>query len=245
MIVQMLDYTGKGADYPDAAAARLLISAKNTRLLGNLSVMDFIHSGNEPLDLEEEEILEYISNTIPSSWEFVHYTFLIKNVSRAFTHQLVRTRTASFAQQSMRVTDMSDFEFIYPKIMGEHQETALHYILGEIGETYYRQLESGMSIEDARGILPTNISTNIMVNMSLRTVVETVKKRSNIRVQGEYREFVETLKERVYEVHPWTDKFFKEDVYHINSIQSKLDALKVSKEDQIEIQKHIDKLRGF
>jgi thymidylate synthase ThyX len=51
--------------------------------------------------------LDYISKTIRSSWEFVDYTFQITGVTRAFTHQFVRTRTGSYAQQSQRSVDMS------------------------------------------------------------------------------------------------------------------------------------------
>ena len=47
--------------------------------------------------------LDYMSKTIPSSWEFVDYTFMIEDVTRALTHQLVRTRTASYAQQTMQI----------------------------------------------------------------------------------------------------------------------------------------------
>ena len=69
-----------------------------------------------------------MANTIPSSWEFVDYTFLVTGVSRAYTHQQVRTRAASYAQQTMRVLNMGEFDYIYtqrnledPKAMASSQ----------------------------------------------------------------------------------------------------------------------------
>jgi hypothetical protein len=59
-----------------------------------------------PQDRVLEE-LDYIAKTIRSSWEMVDYTFQITGVTRAFTHQFVRTRTGSYAQQSQRSVDMS------------------------------------------------------------------------------------------------------------------------------------------
>jgi thymidylate synthase ThyX len=61
---------------------------------------------------EKQKELKYVFGTIGSSWEFVDYIFLITGVSRAFTHELVRTRQASYAQQSMRAVNMEDFSFI-------------------------------------------------------------------------------------------------------------------------------------
>ncbi len=79
-------------------AAELLIFTKSTRLNMSPGLMDEIMSWSEDKKLAE---LEYMAATIPSSWEFVDYVFMIEGVSRAFTHQFVRSRNASYAQQTM------------------------------------------------------------------------------------------------------------------------------------------------
>jgi len=105
MEVNLIDYTGMG--HPDChRAARLLVYTKNTRLEQGEDTRAAIEALTKA---ELEDQLAYIANTIRSSWEFVDYTFEIIGVTRAFTHQFVRTRTASYAQQSQRAIDMSEF----------------------------------------------------------------------------------------------------------------------------------------
>ncbi len=81
-------------------AENLLIFTKATRLTLSPGLLDEIRSRPQEDKMRE---LEYMANTIPSSWEFVDYVFLVEGVSRAYTHQQVRTRAASYAQQTMRV----------------------------------------------------------------------------------------------------------------------------------------------
>lgn len=163
---------------------------------------------------DEEKIreLEYMANTIPSSWEFVDYTFMIEGVTRAFTHQLVRTRNASFAQQTMRVLDVSTgpgWDYLTGPTITENKEATTIYKTGMnvIDNCYKCLIENGAKIEDARGILPTNILTNIVMKINMRNFVELVHKRSSPRVQGEYRDVLEAMKEAVTEVHPWISMF--------------------------------------
>ena len=200
MRFSMIDYTGKGLG--EGYAAKLLGFAKNTRLMRS---SDF--NETEPPTTEE---IKAIASTIPSAWEFLHYTFLLEDVTRAFTHQLVRTRTASYAQQTMRVLPMEDFGYKVPEKISGDPDTELTYerAMWRTNKDYQSLLDKGAAPEDARGILPTNICTNILVSMNLRTVVETVRKRSSPRVQGEYREFVERLQDEVIDVHPFTGHFF-------------------------------------
>ena len=208
MKITMVDYTGRGYTDPARYAANILIFSKNTRLLNQnaqLRLAEIVTMG----DSEVKEELKYISRSIPSSWEFISYTFLIQEVTRAFTHQLVRCRHASYAQQSMRVTDMEGFTY---REMDERQpyraKDEYKDAMVDISEAYRLMLHKGASVEEARGVLPTNIHTNILVGMNLRTIVELVRKRSSARVQGEYREFVELLQESIQEVHPFTRDFF-------------------------------------
>jgi thymidylate synthase ThyX len=79
--VTLINYT------PDALET--LIFTKNTRLRMSATGLDEIREWPEEKKAKE---LEYMKNTIQSSWEFVDYVFLISDVTRAFTHQLVRHR---------------------------------------------------------------------------------------------------------------------------------------------------------
>lgn len=188
-------------------AENLLIFTKSTRLNMSPGLMDDIRTWPEERKLKE---LEYMSKTIPSSWEFVDYTFLVEGVSRAYTHQQVRTRAASYAQQSMRVTNQSDFGYVYTENNQKDgaAEIEINECLDFIKKTYDTLIRLGQATEDARGILPTNIATNIVCKFNLRTFVDLAKARTGGRTQGEYQRVVNAMVDEVLKVHPWTELFF-------------------------------------
>lgn len=204
--VKLIDYTGHGTPDPARHAANLLVFTKNTRL--EMKPGGFEEVQKKPWS-EIEDQLKYMANTIPSSWEFVGYTFLITDVTRGFTHQLVRTRTASFAQQTMRVLDVSGFTYGVGPTVGEDEQRMRVYgsAMETIGGAYQWLISNGAKIEDARGVLPTNIHTNIVCHMNLRTLADMFRKRASSRTQGEYRDIAEQMKRAVMEAHPWTELF--------------------------------------
>ena len=211
--VTLLDYTGKGTTDPSDYAAGILIMSRSTRLTMSPGLLEQILEQPKSWKMEE---LSKASMTIPSSWEFVGYTFLIEGVTRAFTHQFVRTRTASYAQQTMRVLNVSDGPGWTAKkgpTVAQDKGASERWdrLMNEIDSAYREMISSGVSIEDARGVLPTNICTNIMAFMNMRTFVELVRKRSSLRVQAEYREVLAKMVERVREVHEWIDIFVNSD----------------------------------
>lgn len=185
-------------------AAELLIFTKSTRLTMSPGLFEEIKSWPDDKKMAE---LQYMANTIPSSWEFVDYVFMIEGVSRAFTHQFVRTRNASYAQQTMRVLNMCDFEYVYTERNDEHAREEIKFCMGVVKDTYRRLIESGQPAEDARGILPTNIATNIVAKFNLRTLSELAKSRTGGRTQNEYQRVMQAMVEAVVAVHPWAEMF--------------------------------------
>lgn len=191
---------------PDAMD--LLIFTKRTRLEMDPNGLEAVRA----LSMEEKLAeLEYMANTIPSSWEFVDYTFLVTGVSRAYTHQQVRTRSASYAQQTMRVLDMSKgYEYVHTeRNKSDPRAMALIGLANlNIAHAYSELIKIGQPVEDARGILPTNIATNIVCKFNLRTMAELARSRSGGRTQGEYQAVVKSMIDAVLDVHPWAEKFF-------------------------------------
>lgn len=246
MKVTLVEFTGKGTVNPEWRAVDLLLFTKNTRLNMSPALLDDIRCWPEEKKLEE---LEYMANTIPSSWEFCHYTFLIEGVTRAFTHQFVRTRTNSFAQQTMRVLDVSEgrgWDYLAgPSIKKDPMLTAIYeQEMEDIALTYKDLIAKGAAIEDARGVLPTNILTNIVVDTSLRTFVETVQKRSSPRTQGEYRDVLEAMKAEVKKVHPWIDIFLNRTASQaIEDLQAMINASIEDRDERTKATKLLDQLR--
>lgn len=187
-------------------AAELLIFTKSTRLTLSPGLFDEIRAWPQERKMEE---LRYIANTIPSSWEFVDYVFLIEGVSRAFTHQFVRTRNASYAQQTMRVLDMGAYDYVFTeRNLADPKAVAIIRATNEVIRSAYNQLlEAGQPAEDARGILPTNIATNIVAKFNLRTLSELAKSRTGGRTQREYQCVMQRMVDAVLAVHPWAEAF--------------------------------------
>ena len=198
MKVSLINYTTDAVD--------LLIFTKQTRLNLSPGLLDEIRAWPAAKKMEE---LAYMARTIPSSWEFVDYTFLIEGVSRAFTHQFVRSRSGSYAQQSMRVTNVGDFDYIYTKRNRESEDAAyeIQHVLGWIKHAYKELIRRGQPIEDARGILPTNIATNIVAKFNLRAFSDLARSRSGGRTQSEYRDVMTAMVDAVLKVHPWAEQF--------------------------------------
>lgn len=197
MKVTLINYT------PNAAA--LLVFTKQARLGLTPARLDEIREWDSDRLLSE---LKYMADTIPSSWEFVDYVFCVEGVSRAYTHQQVRTRTGSYAQQSLRVVNKSDFGYVFPRrpIPGAASRT-IEATLRIIKLAYAKLIELGVEVEDARGILPTNIETNIVCKFNLRTLAELAASRTGGRTQSEYIDVVNAMLDAVLHVHPWADVF--------------------------------------
>ena len=193
-------------------ARQILVYTKNTRLSVSANMLDKVHSMS---DDEIQRELDYMVNTIKSSWEFVDATFCIEGVSRGFTHQFVRNRLGSYAQQTMRILDMGDFDYITgPSIANDPRLKSLYdTMMANINEYYKRLISAGAKIEDARGILPTNISTNIIAKFNLRALSQMMLSRASNRTQDEYRQVLDAMYAAVVEAEPWCASFLRSSKY--------------------------------
>lgn len=181
--------------------------------------------------------------------ETVQFHFLIDNVTRAFTHQLVRQRTAAYAQESMRFAVVED-DFVQrvalpPSLSGTTGEPALEVrnryeaakqefknqtgkeyseflhqqftddfnrlpkpeqwrsqwdaLMYHIQRVYQSWVDEGMPAEDARGILPTNITTRVHYITNLRALLDHAGNRLCTQAQFEWRQVFGQLKKALRE----------------------------------------------
>lgn len=211
--VDLIDYTGAGHADP-LYAGRLLAFTKSTRL--NMSPEGF----QRFLDMPEEEIAEelhYMVSTLPSSWEFVNATFCVREVSRACAQQITRTRWSpmeadifgSYAMQAQRVTDVSVAPVHIPESIPDHYRTTYEMDMECSMANYQKALDHGIHNEDARGLLPMHVASNLVVQFNLRALTELCRKRSSMRVQGEYNTVVALMREHITRVWPWAAPFFE------------------------------------
>ena len=192
MNVKLLNYTKD--------ALETLLYTKNTRLQGKQTIKDIKYWDYD----KKMEHFEYMLDTIQSSFEFVDYTFEISGVTRAFTHQLVRTRTGSYAQESQRTVDVRDSH-----VINTSGDPVFDRISQSILESYASMVDHGIAVQDARGILPTNIETSIICKFDLRTLHNSALLRLCTRTQGEYQRVFKEMVKAVVDVHPWAEQFLK------------------------------------
>lgn len=191
--------------YATVGARELLIFTKSTRLNMTPGLLDKVVKMS---DEEKENELNYMAGTIQSSWEFVDLIFLIQNVSRACAQQITRTRNASYAMQSQRVTDLSEFTVHWPK--DDQKITRLYgNAIQNAKRSYKALMEAGASPETARGILPMNVHCNLICKYNLRAFSDLCKSRLSHRVQGEYRNIVQQMKDLTIKEWPWCGPFLE------------------------------------
>lgn len=203
--VTLIDFTGKGREDEQWHAAHMLVFTKNTRLEMDPNGLERVKA-MEPDQLREQ--LTYMANTIPSSWEFVDLTFLLSGVTRACAQQITRTRTASYAMQSQRVTDVRSAPVTNPL----DKCTLGHHLFNNAAEeallNYAQLIDEGVAAQDARGVLPMNIQCNLVAKYNLRSLVDLVLARKSLRAQGEYSDIVTQMEQAVLDVWPWAAPFF-------------------------------------
>ena len=128
--------------------------------------------------------------------EHAVYTFEIKGVSRALTHQLVRHRIASYSQQSQRYVKMDCFDYVIPHSIENHphfHRDVWEEHMESISELYRELLDGGIPEEDARYILPNACATNIVITMNARELRHFFAVRCCERAQWEIRELANKM----------------------------------------------------
>jgi len=119
-------------------------------------------------------------------FEFSHINVRFSDVCRGFTHEMVRHRLASFAQESTRYVDESDLHVVVPPHKNELEKCIClndqphvefpDYPIDislkdwlETNQTVYSQLQiAGWKPEDARQVLPIATRAQIVVGANVR-----------------------------------------------------------------------------
>lgn len=169
------------------------------------------HSKTKPEDLDKtsdkelKAILEQVTSLGHTSViEHTNFTFAISGVSRSLTHQLVRHRIASYAQQSQRYVDFKEPNYVTPPKIAKNKQMKKAYddTMKTIWEQYNNLLDMGIPAEDSRFILPNAACTNIMVTMNARSLLNFFELRCCQHAQWEIRQLANKMLKEVKKVAP-------------------------------------------
>ena len=121
--------------------------------------------------------------------EFIDLHFMIENVTRAFTHQMVRQRTAVYAQESLRFAVKEDIAARPGPITSSERQkmTVWNRAVDHIWEAYKWMIENGVPAEEARGLLPHDTLTRLNYKTNLRNLAEHLGNRLCTQAQFEWR----------------------------------------------------------
>lgn len=137
--------------------------------------------------------------------EFCDMTFHIEGVSRALSHQLVRSRLMSFAQRSQRYTKEDGFDYVTPKSIATHLEARCDYenLMEFINEEYQNFVDYyEIPKEDARFVLPNACTTTLECKCNLRELMHFCNERMCSCAQWEIKELAYHMRDAVVEQEP-------------------------------------------
>ena len=142
--------------------------------------------------------------------EHANFTFLVEDVSRALTHQLVRHRIASYSQLSQRYVKMDEPTYVTPpSIMnrmngrvGDFPKEVFEVVMEKCWDAYNELIKMGIPAEDARFVLPNACTTSIAITMNARELLHFFSLRCCNRAQWEIREMAQYMLDICKQVAP-------------------------------------------
>jgi thymidylate synthase (FAD) len=147
---------------------------------------------------------EYFANILRSAHgsvlEHASYSFALRNVSRVFTHELVRHRAGSaFSQESLRYVRLTDIGFRVPPALEPVRDQVLAIVeqleefqkssadelgIDEQGVPFYVKKEVTSAL---RRLAPIGLSTDIVWTANVRTLRHVIEMRTAEGAEEELR----------------------------------------------------------
>ncbi len=180
-------------------------------LAGRLCYMSFPKKDGELKGRSHDDHIKHLIEIGHFSCvEHCNFGFVLWNISRSLTHELVRHRLASYSQLSQRYVDSSEVKFIIPPALQElEKQYPSHPLITRwkdhcLGSrTLYEDLTESLSElykdlpdktekrkkarEAARSILPNSTETKIFVTMNVRSLRHFLSLRANAAADREIR----------------------------------------------------------
>jgi len=156
---------------------------------------------------------EMLRGGLQTALESQVIVFEVSGVSRACTHQLVRTRKAAFHQQSMRASYYgSGPEHRIPESIWRAPDDVRHSYFAAVEacrRAYIAACNADVSYQDARYILPEGTTNYIMLEYPLREFINVYAYRGCAMFQWELVTVMRMAREILVGLYPWLDEYIK------------------------------------
>lgn len=189
---------------PDATNIEALVSAcaRSTRRTDELETiyMENCVEGQTPTNIKQ--YMKWKHGTV---FEFTDFIFEISGISRVCSHELVRTRTAAYLQQSQRHVDIRNHAVVVPPTVKEVGITEGAFeMFDNKWRFYYIFLvdDRGIPLEDARFVAPNSVETRVIMKIDGRNLIHFLKLRLDKAAMWEIREVANLMWLEVQKVCP-------------------------------------------
>ena len=130
--------------------------------------------------ITDESAEKFVRNIIKNGHEAMleHVSMTVKFiVDRGVSHEIVRHRLASFAQESTRYCDYSkdkfdhSITFIRPYYLRDKPSEAYSYWLNAMNkceDMYFALMDAGCTPQEARAVLPNSTKTELIMTANIR-----------------------------------------------------------------------------
>jgi thymidylate synthase (FAD) len=150
---------------------------------------------------------KYLANILASAHgsvlEHISFTFVLHNVSRVFTHELVRHRPGTaVSQESLRFVRLADIPFWFPEWARDDEELMKRAgaLLGEM-EAFQRWMAGHFGLDEdgvpfhekkhktsfMRRFAPDGVATGLVWTANVRTLRHTIEARTDPGAEEEIR----------------------------------------------------------
>lgn len=154
-----------------------------------------VHSPGQISRTEAENWLQDMLRTgTRAPLEYVQFHFLFEGVTRGFTHQLVRQRAgATYVQESTRFAVKREAKVAMPPSIARLKDddpvrVTWQIAVNHVTNSYNALIDAGVPAEDARGLLPTNLTTKIHYRTDLRNLMDHAGMRLCSQAQFEWKQ---------------------------------------------------------
>ena len=118
---------------------------------------------------------------------FAHATFKVTGISRACSHQFVRSKHLDFLQRSQRYCNEENVDFVIPPTLTNYQSIKMHHLQQHCKDLYLKLIALGVKKEDARFVLPEATCTELIVTGNSQAWLDFINLRSGKEAQWEIR----------------------------------------------------------
>lgn len=172
-------------------------------IAGRLCYRSFGTELNKNITRVRQGNYKYLSNVLASKHgsvlEHCQVSFILHNVSRVFTHELVRHRVGTaISQESLRYVRLDELKAWLPSVFDQEDRTFVRNIFSELEKSYtkieskHEELFKGRSFSlkkkltsALRRFMPSGMATSLLWSANFRTLLNVVDMRTSPHAEEE------------------------------------------------------------